>query len=318
MTIVQNLTSRVEIAEKAVGSYQSCESASVENDEVIRKRLGQLHTTVDLLKGERDTLQIKSSNLEKELKHVLGENDFMAKKLANQAELLQAQSSRHESSSGEAAAMRSSIKALESKLNELRNDKAGLTSSLDAACARIDELESMNLPRTSDDVENLRSALESARASEQATAVQCSHLEGQISELAMRLKKSKEEVQLLQLELSNVNMTSDQMRSSITDLQNIRLERDELLIEVEKSAQQVAELTEALIEADSLNSPVNSCESDSVDALKQELVDVLQNLDEMTEKAAETGLQYDTLRAEFEIIGAKVSELENCIDHKNR
>jgi chromosome segregation ATPase len=324
MVSLTSLSERAEVAERALLAYQSSEQSTIEGEEGMKKKIGQLQTTVDLLKGEKDSLMAKVSGLEKEVKKLLYEKETLGDKLQAQNASLQAQLAQKESAAGDSSLLLASIKSLEGKIQMVKEERDELSSNLEAACAKIDELEAENQQLASAvdeqvvaELEAAKKALFEAKSVEQATAERAAGLESQVSEMTMRLKKNKEETSMLQQELADLNETVDQLKSMAAEMDNLKSERDELLVEVEKSAQQVAELTEALIEADSLNTAASAnSDGETMESLKQELVEVLQSFDAMSAKAAEAGQEVDGLKAELEAASNAALELQDVVNAK--
>ena len=224
MGLVTSFTERAEVAEKALVSYQSTELKGLGDEEFMRKKLNQLQTTVDLLKGERDSWQLRAMDAEKEFKARMSEVVVANERLEMQLGSMQSQHAKLESQSGDAGRMAASIKALETKAQELKRERDEYLSNLNAACDRISELEeqaaslqgALDLSRNSN-VDTLRGQLAAMESSLQ----EVKHCEGQlkdtVSELTNRLKKSKDEIAMLKQELSR---TQDQAETQAQEQQS--------------------------------------------------------------------------------------------------
>ena len=69
---------------QVASSLQTQQSASSDGEEALRKRLAQLQTSTDLLKGERDGAAKKLADAEKELREVSGRAEAAEEKLQQQ------------------------------------------------------------------------------------------------------------------------------------------------------------------------------------------------------------------------------------------
>ena len=273
MAVVTSLNERVETSEKALIAYQSTELKGMGDEEMMRKKVGQLQTTVDLMRSERDLWQTRFTDMEKESKSRISELIVGNERLEAQVQTMHTQQTKHESHQGDSSRLIASIKALETKNLELKRERDEFFTSLNAACDRITELEEQNasiqteldLGRNSN-VDSLRSQLVTMESNEMESKKIESQLKETIHELTIRLKKSKDEISMLQQELSmpsssSSSLPAEQMMQQLTeqleqkdrDMVALTNERDELVAEVEKALQQVSELTEALIESDNIN-----------------------------------------------------------------
>jgi len=231
-------------AERQIADFQSKANGAAEGDEAQRKKIAQLQTQADLLRGEKDVALKRLGEAEAELRAQSGRAAVAEEGLVAQ---LQAQAQRLEkltASAGEAVRLSESVRALESRATELRAERDEAKGFSAAAAARIAELEAAaEAASAGGDAAGRQAAQISALQSELAQAqARCDELKRDADESAGRFKKGKEELAMLRGEWERCD----------AQLRSLEAEKAGLATQLEEALEQVQALTEALTEAEGL------------------------------------------------------------------
>lgn len=235
MKCLQEVQSRCDVAEQELDQARVRENQNSGDEESMKKRIGQLQTTVDLLKSEKDILTRKLAESESALETLYNESCSEKERLVSQVDVLTKQIDKLHSEVFNASQSAAAVEALETKIAAIKVEKDAADEEVKRLVQLTQELQ--NKLNDSIDATGLRNDNDHLKA----TVVE---LEGALAEANQRLKKAKDDATMLTTELDRVESDSRVTKS----------ERDELVTELEKALQQVQELTDALVEAENLKS----------------------------------------------------------------
>jgi chromosome segregation ATPase len=227
---VKELEQRAKLAESNSIRLQMEAVNGQADEETYRKKMNQLQTNVDLLKGERDSLLAKKDVAESKCKELLGLIESAETRVRTLEQKLMATESTGNST--DSKRFMDSIRALEDRLAKERAEKTEVVQSLDAAQKALRDNENkifelkVKLERFSS-MQSMQSSLD--RSSEEISSLR-QLLDSKSSDLIAsesRLKKSKDTVAMLNEEISN-------MQTSIRNLENQLAEAEAKAIESER------------------------------------------------------------------------------------
>ena len=296
-----DLQNRLNSAEQAINSTLNKEISSHDGEAALRKRCGQLQTCVDLLKGEKDTLQSKCNQLEGKLKsnsnRLESEVEDLQRKLNSQlqaAEKMQAEISN-------IASLRDSNIHLERSLTELKKDRDSIAAErlqLRKECTNLTDqlMATSEKENHNDQLDLLQSQLHSAQEKEAQLCREKQALEEDIRELSSRAKKAKEDANLMKSEWMSIE----------TELTSAKKESQSLRKDLELSLQQITALTEALEKKES----TQQLDANNVD--RQEEFETMQH--QVSELIEEVKYQQEVIARLQLTIGERDKQIE-CVEN---
>ena len=296
-----DLQNRLNSAEQAINSTLNKEMSSCDGEAALRKRCGQLQTCVDLLKGEKDTLQSKCNQLEGKLKN---NSNRLESEVEDLQRKLNAQSQAAEKMQTEIshmASLRDSNIHLERSLSELKKDRNSIAQErlqLQDECKNLaDQLLAMSQNENNkEQMECLQSQVRTAREREDQLCRDKQALEEDIRELSGRAKKAKDDANLIKSEWMSIE----------TELNTAKKESQTLRADLEISLQQIAALTEALENKESVEQGNENNLSD------QEEIEGMRI--QVSELIAENKYQQELIERLHTVIGEKDRQIE-CVEN---
>lgn len=266
MKTLQDVQTRCEVAEQELDKSRVRENQVCGDEESMKKRVGQLQTTVDLLKSEKDSLVRKLAESEAALETLYNESCNEKEKMTAHAEAQAKQLAKLQVDLSNASQSISAASALEIKLAAARAEKAVVDEDLKRLSQMAHDLQmsvndSANASALRDDNDRLRST-----ATEVGDA---------LTEANQRFKKAKDEAVMLKNELDRVEAEA---KSINANLSAAKAERNEFMAELEKALMQVQELTEALVEAENLKSE-STADSVQIKELEEKMLKLVADVE---------------------------------------
>lgn len=269
MKLSVELGERASRSEQIISTSMSRESAACDGEEAMRKRIGQLQTTVDLLKSERDVLIHRLQATEAEVKDIRSQASISEGKLQSEIISLSVQLDKHLSDSGNSTRMLDSIKALEVKMAELKQERDDATQSLTNCTVDLQKAqEKLNSligadgnSAASDTISFLKSQMLAQAQKEECLHTQIEEITRDVKEAQNRLKQAKEQSMAVQAEWERCDET---LRKSIEECH-------ELQHELELSRSEVKQLHETIqvIQSNAQSSDIPSQLEDEIRELKE-------------------------------------------------
>ena len=289
MVTVTELQERANRAESINNSNIEKENSACDSEEVLKKKLNQAQTILDLLRSEKDVVVRKLSECEQELKGNSARASINEEKLQQRLEQQEQKLTKLQSTHDDNIRLMESIRAVEQRLVDMKLERDSYKSKLDSAATRVDILE-----KEIYDTQSRNKALEDAtnpdnysrvedelnKANEKILEMTQLHtnLESDLNELQSRYKKTREEYSLIQ----NEWQTCDTALQSLIEEKNLlQAAYDELAKNTANSATEsdleeikqerdylTAELDSANIEIESLKASISN--EDELSSLKEE------------------------------------------------
>jgi hypothetical protein len=201
MALNTELVARVTVAEQINAANADKEVQENIIDDNKTKKLGQLQANNDLLKCEKDVLLRKLSECENELK--LNQSQFrnVEDKLNNEIMTLSQRLEKNNHQNIEQNRMNDTIKSLDDKIKSLKSERDEYVGLYNNGIQRIDELEEENrLLLSKIDTLNDSNSVETIKNQNILFNERNIELENSVLELTNRLKKSKDDNSLMQIE----------------------------------------------------------------------------------------------------------------------
>ena len=326
MALAAEWQDRAQRAEQVASSSLAAEQSAAGGDEAQRKRIGQLQTQTDLLRGERDSALKRVYEAETELRNLSGRAAVAEEALQQQLRTQAARLEKLQADSGATQRLSEAVKALEARLAEARAERDEAKGFSEAAAARVSVLEEQCAilqqraahagPGATEALAALKADLGNAMEREAQTLHRCEGLERDGAEAQSRLRKAKEEGTMLRGEWDRA---CEQARV-------LQQDKTALATQLDEALQQVQALTDALTEAEDMTlsggNAANALDQEQIaelgaqcEALQAELADTLQRAQdaEDTVAGAETAAA-EAARVAGEVRRAMQSELEAAED----
>jgi vacuolar-type H+-ATPase subunit D/Vma8 len=123
MAVTVELNDRASRAEQIVTSGLARESSACDGEDNMKKRINQLQTMVELLKGEKEVLTKRLSDSEKEFKELSGRACVDAEKMEAQLQSQSEQIAKLNAGRGDLSRLSDSIKSLEQRVTTLKEER---------------------------------------------------------------------------------------------------------------------------------------------------------------------------------------------------
>lgn len=256
---LQEVQSRCEIAEQELEKLRVREHQTSGDEESMKKRVGQLQTTVDLLKSEKDILTRKLSESESALETLYNESCAEKVKMTSHADGQAKQIEKLQVNLQNASQSIDAASALEIKLASVRAEKESAEAEIKHLSQLVQDLQ--NAAYDSANASVLREDNDRLRAT-------VSDIENALTEANQRFKKAKDEASMLKTELDHVESESNTARTALIAT---KTEKDNLMVELEKALSQVQALTEALVEAETMKPEVTESANAQVHELGEKI-----------------------------------------------
>jgi chromosome segregation ATPase len=243
MAALTEARERAAVAEQRLVSMDSAADASDEDQ--LRKRCGQLQTTVDLLNGEKESLLVKLQAAERSLKTREGEACVAVEKLERDCAAWETQVSKLQQDSAQSARLQENAHEVRRRLEDVVAQRDAQQQRADAAADRVRFLE--------DALEELRSGASAVPAEEAGDAVlreEKLQLQRDLAEIAARLKKSQEASAQLREQWESAEAERVDLQAQLSAVQ---AEKATLSADLEAALDNINTLTEALEEANEAN-----------------------------------------------------------------
>ena len=250
MALAAEWQDRAQRAEQVASSSLAAEQSAAGGDEAQRKKIGQLQTQADLLRGEKDSALKRAAELEAELRGLSGRAAVAEEALQQQLQVQATKMEKLQADSGASQRLSEAVRALEARLAEVRAGRDEANGFAEAAAARVSILEEQCFalqqqvssagPGAAEALAALRAELSGAGEREAQVMQRCDLLERDGAEAQSRLRKGREELAVLRGEWDR---TCEQARALGQD-------KHELSAQLDEALQQVQALTEALTEAE--------------------------------------------------------------------
>lgn len=223
---VSELEGALSTSQQAFNSKFGSESSILDNAEAMKKRVGQLQTSVDLLKGEKDLLVHQLKSVETENKQQISEMTKHANHLESTLREKDATLLKLESVANGVSSLKESIHALERKLEDSRTEKEELehakTHLINEKNLLEDQVVQLQKQLTLENSSS--SALSDLQAHNADISLQLevlteekNHLTEDLQEQNSRLRKSKEDYSRLQVELQEAVALSQRLTAALEE-----------------------------------------------------------------------------------------------------
>jgi centromeric protein E len=243
MAALTEARERAAVAEQRLVSMDSAADASDENQ--LRKRCGQLQTTVDLLNGEKESLLMKLQAAERGLKTREGEACVAVEKLERDCAAWETQVSKLQQDLAQSARLQENAHEVRRRLEDVVIQRDAQQQRADAAADRVRFLE--------DALEELKSGASAVPAEDAGDAVlreEKLQLQRDLAEIATRLKKSQEASAQLREQWESAEADRLDLQAQLSAVQT---EKATLSADLEAALDNINTLTEALEEANEAN-----------------------------------------------------------------
>jgi chromosome segregation ATPase len=208
-----NLTSSLAVLESMDQKNISKENELVDVNEAQSKKINHYQTTIDLLKGEKDSLMAKMNDMESQFKRV--KHDFENAEIAYSKKLeensLTIEKLRSESNN--ISALWERIRFLESSSMDGKNLLANTTSKYNSAVAEIAELQSKNHT-----LEMALQQYENSSNKNSQDAIDIDAMQVELTDLRNRYKRAKDEC----------SHVSEELEAALSQLETLTAERKDL------------------------------------------------------------------------------------------
>lgn len=320
MQSVSELQERAVRAEAIINSSIERENSACDTEEVLKKKLNQTQTMLDLLKSEKDVVVRKLSECEQELKSNSARFAVAEEKLQQQLEQQEQKLTKLLSTHDDNIRLMESIRAVEQHLVDMKLERDNYKSKLDAASTRIESLE-----HEINDTQSRNKALVDSTNPENYSRVEeelnqanvkiseisrlHNDMETDYNELQSRYKKTRDEYSLIQSEwqrcdtaLQSLMKEKDLLQAAYDDILS-KSNNDDIESELAEIKQERdylnTELDTANTELASLKASLASISNDGeLSSLKQELEKYAESMNASQSKVQQLEDEIASLKAE--------------------